>query len=126
MSDVTEYFVRHYSLVIDNDQSTYHAATGAALDVVRDSDITRAEWLALSTEERNGRFAGEIGDRIGDLIEEWTEAALSDRDGAGALILREISAHNFSDVRWGLGEHFMPDDSDAADLLGDDSEGDDA
>lgn len=121
---LVEYFVRHYTLVIDNDQSTYRAATYAARQVVRDSDITRTEWLALSTQEREERFADDIGDAILSLIENWCDEALVDRDNRGALIMREVMIFGDSDIGYGLGQHFMPKDADIADLL-DDEDSDD-
>jgi len=117
MMGLVEYFVHNYGLVIGNDQSTYHAATGAAQRVVRGSGITRAEWLALSAEDRANRYAAEVGAAIGDLIQMWCEEALIDRDHPGALIFREVALHNDSDVQRGLGEHFMPEDAEIADLL---------
>lgn len=121
--DLTEYFVKHYSEVIDNDESTYREATRAAVGVVRGSDITRSEWLALSGKERETRFADEIGSAIMDLITEWCEE-LDDLSGPAALLVREIMIFSSSDIAYGLGCHFMPEDAEVADLLDDDTEDD--
>lgn len=123
MDQLTGYFVRHYTLVIDNDQSSYWPATKAAERVVRNSGITRAEWLALSTQERNERFAAEIGDEIMSLINAWfTEAVTTDT--IGGMLAHEIMILASGEIEWYLGQHYMPEDSDIADLLDGEDEDD--
>ncbi len=123
-SELTNYFVRHYTLVIDNDQSSYDAATRVAKRVVRKSGITRAEWLALSTKEREERFAGEIGDEIMDLVNAWfTEAVVN--DSIGGMLAHEVMVLADSEIQWYLGKHYTPEDADIVDLLDDEDDEDD-
>jgi hypothetical protein len=122
MSELIDYFVRHYTLVIDNDQSTYWPVTRAAVGKVRDSGITAREWRELSAGEREERFAEEIGEAVAEMISAWLEESISDRDHAGSLIVREICFPDDSAVVRGLGAHYVPEDADIVHLL---PEGDD-
>lgn len=123
MSEITEFFVRHYGLVINNRQELYNVVTAAALAVVRDSDITRTDWLALSVQQREGRYAQDIGAKVIALIQRWVTSALPpQRDHAGAMLIREVMVTDTGDVSYGLGCLFLPDDALVADLLADDDE----
>lgn len=117
MTTLTEYFVRHYTLVLDNDQSTYYAAVSAAKRAMRDSDVTLTQYLAMTTQERESRFAAEIGDKIADLIMGWCDEALIDRDHPGALLMQEIMIYTDDDINRQLGAHYLPEDADADEYL---------
>lgn len=117
MDRLTEYFVRHYTLVIDNDQSTYWPAISAAKRVMRESDVTPAQYRAMSSQERADTFASEIGSRLIDLIQGWCEEALIDRDHPGALLMNEIMIFGDSDIEYHLGAHYLPEDSELDEYL---------
>lgn len=121
MSELVEYFTRHITLVIDNDQASYWPATRAAVRVVRDSGVTRSEWLALDAKARRERFAEPIGDKIMELVNAWfTEAVVP--DSIGGQIAHEVMILADSELEWALGAHYIPDDADIVDLLDDDEE----
>lgn len=122
MDRLTEYFVRHYTLVIDNTEQSYSAATRAAVRVVRDSDVSAEKYAAMSSKERAEEYAAEIGSEIIDLISAWfTEQVTTDT--IGGMLAHEVMILASSDVEWHLGEHYMPEDSDIVHLL--DDSGDD-
>lgn len=125
MSELTEYFVRHYTLVMDNDYATYHAVTDLAQERVRDSGITRAGWLALDVSARELQFASYIGEAVLNMISALCDEALSDHDHPGGLLMREIMIFSSSDIEYAIGCHYMPEDADIAELLEDDAADDD-
>lgn len=120
MSEIVEYFTRHYSLVIDNDQGTYNAAQDVVRSVLTDSDVSLTEYLGMDEAERNKRFADDIGTRILELVEEWVSAALGERTDPGTLLIREAMALNGGSLAYALGKHYMPENSEASEYLSDD------
>lgn len=116
MDRLTEYFVRHYTLVIDNDQGSYNAAVDATKEVMRVSDVTPDQYRAMSAQERVDTFAADVGDRILDLIQQWCEGPY-ERDDIGALIMREILIFSDSDIGFELGAHYLPEDAEADEYL---------
>lgn len=124
MSELTEYFLRHYTLIIDNTQSTHHAANGRAANVIVESGVTFPEYEAMSRRERADRFASEIGEKIIELITGWYEESVSDRNHPGSQLSGEIMILADSELEWALGDHYMPEPGDVEDLLesGEDSD----
>lgn len=114
---LVEYFVRHYTLVIDNTESTYGSAVNAAKTVMLESAVTVSEYKAMSNTERAERFASEIGDRIISLIQGWCEEAISDRNHPGSLLMSEIMIFADSEIEWYLGKHYLPEESEFGDYL---------
>lgn len=125
MSELTEYFVRHYTLVLDNNQGSYLAATDIGVRAVRQSDITRRKWLGMSVTDRNKRFADDIGSEILDMIAEACEETLPGNDSLGELLMREIMIFSSGEIGYALGCHYLPEDSAIVDLLDDDDDADD-
>jgi hypothetical protein len=124
MSELTDYFVRHYTLVLDNEQGSSEAVNEAAREVVAADGVTLAEYKALSTQERNHRFAAAIGDRVIDLIAEWFDAIRPEHDSTGWLLATEVMQLGDSQIQRGLGEHYMPEDDDMENVLDEDDEDD--
>lgn len=122
MSSIVEYFVRHYTLVLDNDQGPYLAVRAVVREHLRDQDITLSAYRAMSVEDRATDYAGEVGEKILNLIGEWLEAVIDqdNRDNIGMLLIREIMITSDSDVAWELGKHYLPDTGDADVFLDDD------
>jgi hypothetical protein len=127
MSDIVEYFVRHYTLVLDNDQGPYHAVRAVVREHLRDQDISLSAYRAMSVEDRETAYAGEVGEKILTLIDEWLEGVIDDdnRDDIGMLLIREIMITSDSDVAWELGKHYLPETGDADNFLDDEEEDDD-
>lgn len=121
MMTLVEYFTRHYTLVLDNDQGSYNACNSAARDVLTESGITLAEYKALTSKERAERFASEIGDRIMTMIGEWFGEAVS-TDSIGGTFASEIMILADTEIEYELGDHYMPEDSDVEDYLADGEE----
>jgi hypothetical protein len=125
MSELIEYFVRHYTLVLDNTESTHKHVTGLAQGVVKNSDLTLTEWKGLTTAERNERFASDIGSLVIDAIEEYVDADVPGADsGIGAALVRELLILGSSDLEYELGKHYMPEDSDVEKYLTDEDDED--
>lgn len=114
MSELTDYFVRHYTLVLDNEQRTHNQTLRAARRVVVDSGVSLAEYKAMPLVKREELYAEAIGDRIGEIIE--SEA------GNLPMIASEVMMHYDGQVQWGLGKHYMPEDSDMDGYLDEDEE----
>jgi hypothetical protein len=126
MNAVVEYFVRHYTLVLDNDQASYDDIREAVQTITRDSDVTKAQYLAMSETERMGAFGSAIGERVLDMIGEWYNAALTGRENSlGGSLIREIMIESDSDIAWALARHYMPEDSEADEFFADDETADD-
>lgn len=115
MSEVTEYFLRHYTLVIDNDQASYWPAVAAAKQVLLDSGVTFGEYESMSRRERADRFASDIGDKIIDLIIDWWADVPT--GGVGWQLAAEVMILADSELEWALGDHYMPETGDAEDYL---------
>lgn len=122
MSELTEYFVRHYTLVMDNDQTLYRSATARGVRAVRDADLTRAQWEALSVADREEMFAQTIGSDILETLGSLCDEALIDRDHPGALLMREVMIFSSYDIEYAIGCHYLPEDADIVDLLADDDD----
>lgn len=122
MTTVVEYFTRHYSLVIDNDQSMHNASVRGARSVLVESGVSLAEYLAMDDKQRAARFAEQIGEKIFNMVEALTMEAVADLDHPGSLLIREIMIFSSSDLGWSLGKHYMPEDSEVLEYLVDDDE----
>lgn len=131
MDTLVEYFLRHYTLVIDNDQYAYNTVNEIARTVVKDSGATLAEYKAQNTKQRNEAYASVIGEPIMDQIEEWYTDAL-DEDGSNAnrsvgdTLIREIMITSDTEIAYKLGKHFMPEDIDMEEYLSDNDEEDES
>lgn len=128
MSELVEYFARHYTLVIDNDQGSYNAAYAAAREAILEEtpDVTLSQYRAMDSDVRSTAYAEAIGANVLALIEEWTDELLDEHhDTIGALLIREVLITTGSDIAYKLGEHYMPESSDADEFLTDDDDDDD-
>lgn len=126
MSDLIEYFVRHYTLLLDNGPYfACQAATRAAI-LEETPEVTLAEYRAMSEEDRITTYAESIGASILGLIEEWTDQVLDSYEGEhgrndiGLTLIREVLITNGSDMAYELGKHYLPEDSEADEFLTDD------
>jgi len=127
MSELTEYFLRHYTLVLDNDQGTHEAVRKVVRDFFREEEVPLAEYLGMSVRERADRFASELGERILNLISEWIEEWVPDRRaGVGAELIHECMflAGGSQELEWALGDHYLPEDVDADNFMDDEDEED--
>lgn len=121
MDAVTEYFARHYTLVMDNDQGTYNEVRAAVQMITGESDITVSQYRAMSSTERMTEFGTTIGEKVLDLVEEWYLSAIEETtDTVGGMLIREIMITNGSEMAWALADHYMPEDSEADEFFGDD------
>ena len=130
MSELVEYFARHYTLVLDNDQGSYHAVRDAVREAMREEtpDLTVSGYRAMADDERRSTYAYTIGASVLGLIEEWTDEIMDQSDdGIGALLIREVLITNGSDLADELGRHYLPEDNDIDNFLdADDTEEEDA
>lgn len=121
--DLVDYFVRHYTLVMDNDQGPYFECIRATHEAIlaESPDLTLAEYLAMNDSQRETAYAAEIGAGILGLIEEWTDEVMdASGDGIGAQLIRAVLITN--GVAYELGKHYMPENGDAPDFLSDEEE----
>lgn len=128
MSELIEYFVRHYTLVLDNDQGPYEACREAARAAIlgETPDLTLAQYQGMNEHERINNYAQAVGEQVLLLIEEWTDELLQQHDdGVGVLLIREVLITNGSDLAYELGKHYLPEDEDATDFLDDETEEED-
>jgi hypothetical protein len=115
MSELIEYFARHYSLVIDNTEYSYNEACRVAREAVLEEtpEVTAEQYAAMSTADRETAYAYAIGTGILALVEEWTDELLDEHEGTmGAQLLHEIRITNGSDMAYELGTHYIPEPSD--------------
>lgn len=125
-STVVEYFVRHYTLVLDNDQGLYNAVRAAVRDVTTDSDVTLTQYRAMSEVDRFKEFGSAIGDKVLDLVGEWYNAAIEDRENTpGAMLISEIMIESDSDIAWQLGKYYLPETNEADEFFSDEDDEDD-
>ena len=117
MSDVTEYFVRRYTLVLNNDEGMYKAVRERVKQIMRMSSVTLSEYLAMTDEEREKEFAQEIGNRVLTMIEEWWEEAICNRDHPGVWIVKEAMMFSGGDLAYALGKSFLPENGEADEYL---------
>lgn len=124
MSELTDYFVRHYSLVINNDQGSYLAACAEIGSITRASGVTVSEYLAMDDKERRSRFAEEIGEALLDLVREWCEKEITDchYGSPGQLLVSEIMRYDGADLAWELGTNFLPENAEADSYFAEDEE----
>jgi hypothetical protein len=123
MYTLVEYFVRHYSLVLDNDQYTHSAVQEAIQEITKSSDVTAAQYRAMSATDRATEFASSIGEKVLELIGEWYNEAIEGReDSVGGLLIREIMIDNGSEIGWELGKNYLPEDSDADEFFNEDAD----
>ena len=121
MSQITEYFVRHYSLVINNDQESYNGARSIVRDVTRSSGVTVSEYQAMTDDERHSRFAQVIGEEILTMIRESVENVTDKASGTfGAMIITEAMNLDGGDMEWALGAGFLPEDNEADEFFDED------
>jgi hypothetical protein len=129
MSDLIEYFTRHYSLVIDNDQGMYNAAWSAVREVTKASEVTVSQYRAMDEGTRRTAFASEIGDKLLELVREWCEAVTDEYHGTpGQMLISEVMIYDnagSSDLAWALGADYLPENDDADDYFAEDDETDD-
>jgi len=120
-NEIAQYLLDSYTLVIDNAYGAYHEARDAARSVVLDSGVTLAEYRAMTDEQRREAYAGEIGDRLEELIDDWTRPMV-EGDSVGHLLMAQI--YNTSDgwLKWSLGCHYMPEPEYADQFLTDDED----
>lgn len=124
MHEVTKYFLRHYTLVIDNSEMSHRAANLAGKHVLVESGVTFAEYEAMSTQERADRFASDIGERVISLIDGWYHESVTDRQYIGSQLSGEVMILADSELEWALGDHYMPETGDAKEFLPGDEEND--
>lgn len=126
MSELVEYFVHHYTLVMDNDQGTQNACLRATRDALGEQGATLAGYVGMTDEERRTSYASAVGANILALIEEWTDEVLDEHEGSvGVALIRDVLITNGSDIAYELGAHYLPDSDDASDFLDEDDEPDD-
>lgn len=84
-----------------------------------------AEYRAMSAEERRAAYAGEIGGRIGDWLDEVVYESLPGSDSFPEMLIRELlPSFTGSDLTWALGEHYMPEPDDMEGGLDEEDEDD--
>src|SRR3954470_19663973 len=113
MSDLVEYFIRHYSLVIDNDQGMYNAAWSAVSEVTKASDVTVSQYRAMDEETRRTTFAHEIGERLLSLVREWCDEVTEWYVGTpGAALISGIMIYDgeSGELTWRLGCDYLPEE----------------
>lgn len=114
---LVDYFVHHYTLIIDNDQFMYESVKEAARDVVRASGITKPRWEALSKTNQEPDFTIPIGTTVMELLEEWCEDALDAQESPGHSLIKEIMIFSDSNIAHRLGTYYLPENADIIDLL---------
>jgi hypothetical protein len=119
MDDLTRYFVRHYTLVLDNDQGSYNMCREFARDVLTSEEVTLSEYLGMSVHGRADRFAMDIGNRILEWIDEVIDETLTGGGGLAEMLIREVMNTSDSDIAFHLGAHYLPD---ADEFLSDDED----
>jgi hypothetical protein len=120
MSDLIEYFVRHYTLVLDNDQGSYLAVCEAVKEAIREvaPDMSAATYRAMPADKRRAMFAYNIGCNVLAIIEESTQEIIDAHDGTqGALLISEVLITNGYDMSDALGEYYLPESADAEDFF---------
>ncbi len=120
-NEVAQYLLDSYTLIIDNAAEAYYKAVDAAREVVLDSEVTLSEYRAMSDEERVEAYAGAIGDRIEDLIDDWTRPMV-EGDSIGHLLVSQIYTTSDGWLKWSLGKHYMPEPGEADEFLADDTD----
>jgi hypothetical protein len=127
MTTIVEYFVRHYTLVLDNDQYPYNEVRRAIREITRDSDVTKSQYLAMSETDRMGAFGSAIGEKVLEMVGEWYADAIDGReDSIGGMLIRGIMIESDSDIAWELARHYMPEDSEADEFFSDDDSDDES
>ena len=122
MGSVLDYFVRHITLVLDNDEATYNRMTRTAIRIVRNSGVTVSEWKKMNSEDRRDEYAMKIGERLVEIIEdEYLAEAVSDGT-VGAQLISEVMITGDSAFVYEIGSHYIPEDADVVDLLDDEDE----
>jgi len=122
MGSVLDYFVRHITLVLDNDEVTYNRMTRTAIRIVRNSGVTVSEWKKMNSEDRRDEYAMKIGERLVEIIEdEYLAEAVSDGT-VGAQLISEVMITGDSAFVYEIGSHYIPEDADVVDLLDDEDE----
>jgi len=125
MGSVLDYFVRHITLVLDNDEVTYNRMARTAIRIVRNSGVTVSEWKKMNSEDRRDEYAMKIGERLVEIIEdEYLAEAVSDGT-VGAQLISEVMITGDSAFVYEIGSHYIPEDADVVDLLDDEDEDED-
>lgn len=127
MSEIADYFVRHYTLVLDNDAIPHSWVESVVRQVVKESEVTLSEYLAMSDEDRESTFAAQIGEQILNQIDEWIDEATKDSPELVRLLIRELIITNGdSYIAWLLGKYYLPENSNASEFFdGEDSDDED-
>jgi len=124
MGSVLDYFVRHITLVLDNDEATYNRMTRTAIRIVRNSGVTVSEWKKMDSEDRRDEYAMKIGERLVEIIEdEYLAEAVSDGT-VGAQLISEVMITGDNAFVYEIGSHYIPEDADVVDLLDDEDDDD--
>jgi len=124
MGSVLDYFVRHITLVLDNDEVTYNRMTRTAIRIVRNSGVTVSEWKKMNSEDRRDEYAMKIGERLVEIIEdEYLAEAVSDGT-VGAQLISEVMITGDNAFVYEIGSHYIPEDADVVDLLDDEDDDD--
>ena len=121
MDELTEYFRRHYTLILDNDQYSYELAREIAREAVVNEMPTMSEYRVMSLGERSDNYAVAIGEAILEAVYELIVEALGDHNSLASMMVREILP-NWSELAGALGEHYMPETEDMEGLLDEDDE----
>jgi hypothetical protein len=122
MSELTDFFVRHFSLVLDNDQAAYKQVNEVIRDYFDGQDVTASQYQQMSSEAREFQFAAELGEAVMGRVAEWISEAADSVEGIAAMLIREIMLGNGSDIEYGMGVHYLPETDDAGDFLDDDED----
>jgi hypothetical protein len=122
MSELTEYFRRHLTLVLDNDQISHEEVNRIARDYIVNEEITMEEYRGMTTRTRADQFAAGIGEQILEYVNERVEEVIGGDRSLGALLIGEIMLGSDTELEWALGDHYMPEDSDMEGLLDEDED----
>jgi hypothetical protein len=124
MGELTDYFTRHITLVLDNDQRSYGMATGIAREVVAERAPTLGEYRAMAERDRVSEYASDIGERILDQLHELVDDALPEGGSLARLLVMELMPFGTGDLAYAVGEHYVPDPDDMEGVLDEDEDED--
>lgn len=111
------------TLVIDNqDSGRYYAVQAAARDAVAGviDGITLDEYRAMFSKGNAYDVYRAVGDAVADLLTEWFDEL--DLDDWWRILLGDVLQLGGNGTRERLGEHYMPEPDEIADLFDTDEE----